>query len=324
MTNRREFMHAAGFAATGLFATADSLAGAAGQAQARPAPRAAMGARFRELLRGPEPLVCPAAHDALTARLIEVMGFNGLFIGTSAAASIGHALPDNGSISVTDILEFARAIADAVGIPALADADDFGGQPLSAYRHARAFEQAGIAAVMFDDRSPLGRAGSTVAARAPGPEPLLSRPAMVDTIRAAADARSDLVLIVRCYATDRNDNLDRCVAYGQAGADVVYPGGGLRTADEFSNLASMVNKPLMTTLGNNMAVSRMKESRIAVANGGGLVNIALGAVERALIEFKNTGAMTAAAKGALSAAVARQLTRSPLADDNARKYNVVR
>ena len=34
--------------------------------------------------------------------------------------------------------------------------------------------------------------------------------------------------------------------------------------------------------------------------------------------------MTVAAKGALSADVARQLTRSPLADDSARKYNVVR
>lgn len=323
MANRREFIHAAGFAATGLL-TAEVPAGSAVQAQARPRARTAMGAQFRELLRGAEPLVCPAAHDALTARLIEVLGFKGIFIGTSAAASIDHALPDNGSISITEILDFAGRIAESVDIPALADADDFGGQPLSVYRHAKAFEAAGIAAVMFDDRSPLGRAGSTVPKRTPSPDHLLPPGQMVDNIRAAADARSDLVLIVRCYAVERQENLERCAAYAQAGADVIYPGGGLSTAAEFSGVAAKVNKPLMTTLGANMPVARMRESRIAVGNGGGLVNIAMGAVERALMEFRNTGAMTQAAKGALSGDVARQLTRSTASDDSARRYNVVR
>ncbi len=42
------------------------------------------------------------------------------------------------------------------------------------------------------------------------------------------------------------------------------------------------------------------------------------------MEFKRTGVMTEAAKGALSADVARQLTRSQAMDDSARRYNVVR
>src|SRR5438034_5832356 len=40
------------------------------------------GARFRALLNGPEPLICPGAHDVLTARLIEIHGFKSLFIGS--------------------------------------------------------------------------------------------------------------------------------------------------------------------------------------------------------------------------------------------------
>jgi 2,3-dimethylmalate lyase len=43
-----------------------------------------MGARFRALLNGPEPLVCPGAYDVLTARLIEIHGFKSMFIGSSA------------------------------------------------------------------------------------------------------------------------------------------------------------------------------------------------------------------------------------------------
>ena len=60
-TNRREFVQVAGLAASGLMATARPLAGAVPGPQARPAPRT-MGARFRALLNGPEPLVCPGAR----------------------------------------------------------------------------------------------------------------------------------------------------------------------------------------------------------------------------------------------------------------------
>jgi hypothetical protein len=52
--------------------------------------------------------------------------------------------------------------------------------------------------------------------------------------------------------------------------------------------------------------------------------IALGAVEKALAEFKTTGTMTKTAKGALSRDVALKLIRSQETDECARKYNVVR
>ncbi len=312
-TTRREFMHAAAYAATGLVASAEALSAAMPEPQA-PSPSASMAVRFRELMRGVEPFVCPAAHDALTARLIEVEGFKGLFIGTSAAASIGYALPDNGSISTMEILEYARKIAASVNIPALADADDFGNQPLNIYRNAREFQKAGIAAVMFDDRTPRARSNGT--------NDVISKNQMIDNIRAAADGRTDVVLTVRCYSTDRQDNLDRCIAYANAGADVIYPGAGLRTAEEFARVADAVKKPLMTTLNANMTVSRMKESRISVANGGSLVNIALGAVEKALIEMRTTGAMTGAQTGTLSRETALKLTRQQEMDEKTRKYNL--
>src|SRR5262245_31051009 len=78
-TNRREFVQVAGLATSGLMATAGSLAAA----EARPVART-MGARFRELMNGPEPLICANAYDVLTARLIEVHGFKGVFVGSGA------------------------------------------------------------------------------------------------------------------------------------------------------------------------------------------------------------------------------------------------
>src|SRR2546426_8814285 len=91
-TNRREFVQVAGLAASGLMATARPLAAAVPEPQARPAPTT-MGARFRALLNGPEPLICPGAHDVLTAPLIEIYGVKNLFFGTSPGHQALLALP---------------------------------------------------------------------------------------------------------------------------------------------------------------------------------------------------------------------------------------
>src|ERR1700742_4437341 len=96
-TNRREFVRAAGLAASGLLAAAGPLAAAEGEV--RPASRT-MGGRFRELLNGPEPLICPGAYDVLTARLIEVHGFKAAFVGSSAINQERLALPDQAIVTV--------------------------------------------------------------------------------------------------------------------------------------------------------------------------------------------------------------------------------
>src|SRR3979490_3424927 len=105
-TNRREFVQVAGLAASGLMGAAGPLAAAA----ARPAPRT-MGARFRELMNGPEPLICANAYDLLTARLIEVRGFKGVFVGSSAANVELLALPDQAIVTVSEIIDYDSVIA---------------------------------------------------------------------------------------------------------------------------------------------------------------------------------------------------------------------
>src|SRR3981189_2553255 len=90
-TNRREFVQVAGLSALGIVEAAAPMTGAA-QAQPRLAPKT-MGARFRELMSGPEPLICANAYDLLTARMIEVHGFKSVFVGSSATNLELLALP---------------------------------------------------------------------------------------------------------------------------------------------------------------------------------------------------------------------------------------
>src|SRR5258705_9944986 len=155
-TNRREFVQVAGLAASGLMATAGALAGAAQQPQARPAPRT-MGARFRALMNGTEPLICAGAYDVLTARLIEVHGFKAAFVGSSAPNQELLGLPDQAVVTVSEIIAYNSVIASKVDIPILADVDDFGATPLNVYRFSKDAERGGIGCAAFDDRIPLNR-----------------------------------------------------------------------------------------------------------------------------------------------------------------------
>jgi hypothetical protein len=85
-----------------------------------------MGARFRELMSGPEPLICANAYDLLTAHLIEVHGFEGVFVGSSATNLELLALADQAIVTVSEIIEYDSVIAANVDISVVADVDDFG------------------------------------------------------------------------------------------------------------------------------------------------------------------------------------------------------
>src|SRR6267142_1905509 len=263
-TNRREFVQVAGLAASGFIAAADPLAGAIPEPQARPAAQArpapgTMGARFRALLNGPEPLICPGAYDVLTARLIEVHGFKAVFVGSSAANVELLALPDQAIVTVSEIIAYDSVIASNVDIPVVADVDDFGATPLNVYRFAKQAEKGGIACAAFDDRMPLNRAA----------------------------------------------------AYSEAGADLVWI--GLPTAQDYVKAADMIKKPLFGVIGGAnfpATPAAMKAARMTVGQTGPVVNIALGAVDKALTEIQATGRMTEAQKGALNRATSEKVERA--------------
>src|SRR5262249_13081119 len=95
--------------------------------------------------------------------------------------------------------------------------------------------------------------------------------------------------------------MDRAAAYAEAGADAVWI--GLPTAQEYVRAADIVKKPLMAVIGGAnfpATAAAMKAARVAVGQSASMVNIALGAVDKALAELKTTGRMTEAQKGSLN------------------------
>jgi 2-methylisocitrate lyase-like PEP mutase family enzyme len=315
-TNRREFVQVAGLAASGLMAAAGSQAAA----QTRPIPKT-MGARFRELMTGPEPLICPGAYDVMTARLIEFHGFKAAFVGSSVVNQALVGLPDQAIVTVSELIDYYSVIASNVDIPILADVDDLGATPLNVYRFAKQAERGGIGCAAFDDRMPINRA---TAYAVPGVFP---KARMIDNIHAAADARTDMVLIARCLAPTPNNSyaemLDRAAAYAEAGADLIWV--GLRSTDEYAKAADVIKKPLFAVIGGAnfpATPAALKAAKVAVGQTPPIVSIAMGAIDKALAELKATGRMTEAQKGAVSRAMRDKVEQVEELDARARKYNL--
>jgi 2-methylisocitrate lyase-like PEP mutase family enzyme len=319
-TNRREFVQGAGLAAPVLLAAASPLAAAVPQPPARSAPTT-MGARFRALMNGPEPLICPGAYDLMSARLCEAHGFKAVFVGSSSPNQEFLGMPDQALVTVSEIIDYNSVIASNLDIPVLADVDDFGATPLNVYRFAKQADRAGIGCAAFDDRMPVNRA---TAYAVPGVLPLAR---MIDNIHAAADARNEMVLIARCLAPTPNNSytemLDRAAAYAEAGADCIWI--GLRTADDYVKASAIVKKPLMAGIGRGdlpATAEAMKAAHVAVGQAVTMMNIALGAVDKALAELKATGRMTEAQKGALNREMAAKVEQVEELNARSRKYNL--
>lgn len=72
---------------------------------------------LRTLLETARPVLAPGCYDALGARLIEEAGFSAVYMsgfGTSAGL-LGR--PDVGLVSMTEMVDNARRIVDAVNLP---------------------------------------------------------------------------------------------------------------------------------------------------------------------------------------------------------------
>ncbi|HUY47451.1 MAG TPA: oxaloacetate decarboxylase [Streptosporangiaceae bacterium] len=184
-------------------------------------PRRGGAARLRDLLDSGETILAPGAFDPLAARLVEEAGFPAVYMtgfGTSAAL-IGR--PDVGLLTMTEMVDNARRIADCVDIPVIADADTGYGNQLNVIRTVGAYEAAGVAAIHIEDQVAPKKCGHM--------EGKLVIPAqeMAQKIRAATDARTrpEFVIIARTDARaveGLEAALERARLYRAAGADALF------------------------------------------------------------------------------------------------------
>lgn len=174
---------------------------------------------LRQMLAEPACHLAPSCNDGIQARLVEWLGFPLVHIsGSGQHRSLGFA--DAGLLTLTEMIDRAREIVDAVNIPIVSDAETGYGNAVNVVRAVREFEKAGVAAVHIEDQMTPKRAGHEGFDVG-----LVSKAEFVNKIKAAVDTRRDenLVIIARSEAKDSlQERLDRTQACIEAGADAAW------------------------------------------------------------------------------------------------------
>lgn len=177
--------------------------------------------RLRQILSSGSIVVAPGAFDAWSARLVELAGFQAVYMtGYGASASL-LAMPDLGLMAANEMVGQAKRLADAVTVPLIADADNGFGDVLNVQRTMREYERAGVAAIQIEDQVSPKRCGHMENKQ------IVSSEQMVRNIKAAVAARQDkdVVIIARTDArtvVDFDEALRRADAYAKAGADLLF------------------------------------------------------------------------------------------------------
>ena len=201
---------------------------------------------FRKYIGDPGALLIPGVADPLTAKIAERAGFQAVFLSGYAASAVRLGAPDVGLLTLTEMVDCAARIADAVDIPVFADGDNGHGNATNVIRCMQQFEKAGVAAIFFEDQVTPKRCGHMSGKQ------VIPREEMTAKIRAAVDARvdQDLVIMARTDALSVNgidDAIDRMHAYLEAGADMSFvesPG----SIEEMTRITSSIPAPNMANM----------------------------------------------------------------------------
>ncbi|HEV7391535.1 MAG TPA: isocitrate lyase/PEP mutase family protein [Burkholderiales bacterium] len=177
--------------------------------------------RLRALLAQSRCIVAPGVADALAARLVAREGFEAIYMTGFGTSLTRLGAPDIGLLTATEMIDNAARIADASGLPLIADADTGYGNPMNVRRTIRDYEKAGVAGVHLEDQAWPKRCGHLAGKR------VIPTAEMVAKIKAACDARRDhdFVVIARCDAIAVEGveaALARGERYREAGADMLF------------------------------------------------------------------------------------------------------
>lgn len=201
-------------------------------------------ARLRGLLQPGKTLMVPGAHNSLAGLLAKRVGFEALYL-SGAALSASKGLPDLGVMTLDELLVTARAIIRAADLPLIVDGDTGYGEALNILRSVRELEEAGVAAIHIEDQEMPKRCGHLEGKH------LVPVDEMVSRLRAALDARKEMMIIARTDApgvTGMEDAIARGQAYAAAGADIIFP-EGLHSAEEFAAFRRAVaSSPLLANM----------------------------------------------------------------------------
>lgn len=204
------------------------------------------GKKFRDALAAEKPLQIVGAINAYSAMQAERAGFKAAYLSGGGVAYASNGYPDLGITDMHDVLEEARKIIGACGLPLLADIDVGWGGAFNITRTIREMTRAGVAAVHIEDQVAAKRCGHR-----PNKE-LVSKAEMGDRVKAAVDAKTDrdFIIMARCDALASEGLegvIERCAHYVECGADAIFA-EAMTDLAHYRQIKEATNVPLLANI----------------------------------------------------------------------------
>ncbi len=200
--------------------------------------------KFLDAIKTEKPLQIVGAINAYSALMAQQAGFKALYLSGAGVANASFGMPDLAITMLNDVVEDARRITGRVDLPLLVDIDTGWGGAFNIARTVKEMERAGVACVHIEDQVSQKRCGHR-----PGKE-LVDKYEMGDRVKAAVDARSDLLIMARTDAL-AGEGLDgvieRCVYYVECGADMIFA-EAMTDLAHYQKIKDAVKVPLLANL----------------------------------------------------------------------------
>lgn len=282
------------------------------------------GARLRELIAARRGALLPGAANALSARIIEDLGYEAVYVTGAGVTNTWFGMPDHGFMGLTDIANHTAAIRDAVSLPLICDVDTGFGNAVNVHHTVRVMERAGANAIQLEDQVMPKKCGHFSG------KAIIGTGEMCGKIRAAVDARhsSDFLIMARTDARAVEGfqaAVDRCHAFEEAGADIIFLEAP-ESVEELRALPGLIRAPQIVNIVIGGKTPALPTEEFA-AMGFSLVlyaNVALQAaiqgMKSALVALKAGGDVSEASGLVASFADRQQTVRKPFFDALERKY----
>ncbi|AFM21909.1 PEP phosphonomutase-like enzyme [Acetomicrobium mobile DSM 13181] len=207
-------------------------------------------------------LVCPGAHDVISAKLIERAGFRACQVSGFGLSASYLGLPDMAFLSFSEALNFSKNIIDAVEVPVMVDADTGFGNAINAMRVTEEFIKIGAAGMNIEDQVFPKRCGHLEGKQIiPMEEMVLKIKACIEVKKKldpdfVINARTDAIAVSGVDEAIRRGN-----AYADAGADLIFIEAP-RTKEDIKRLTREIQAPISINLFD--AVSGGKTPLISI------------------------------------------------------------
>ena len=202
--------------------------------------------QLKSLAEARRGLIVPGAFNALSARVVEDLGFQAIYVTGAGVTNMWFGLPDQGFMGLSEIADHTARIRDAVSVPLIVDADTGFGNALNVRHTVRTLERAGADCIQFEDQVAPKRCGHFS-----GKE-VISTEEAVSKIKAAVDARqdADLLIMARTDAAAVHGfeaAVERAQRFAEAGADILFV-EAVTSAEEVRALPQRLDRPQLMNM----------------------------------------------------------------------------